>query len=187
MLVALTLASQAARLGTAAAATDTPQVHAPPAPRLPWLPRAWRYVRGGEVATPDESARFWDRALLRRSVGASNYAQMRRLLDKLNAGEPIIVAAVGSSVVQDHGGTFHSSLMALRAAVASPHPYIYGPPGGSGGPAWVQAGWLSYFMRAINETWPHPGHMLVNAGGWCGSSDNGANECFDGRGNLPQC
>ncbi|KIY99296.1 hypothetical protein MNEG_8663 [Monoraphidium neglectum] len=90
---------------------------------------------------------------------------MRHLLDKLNAGQPITVAALGSSVVQDHGGSFHASLGQLRAAVASPHPHIYGGATGEGGPAWVQTGWLTYFMRVVNETWPHPDHLLVNAGG----------------------
>jgi hypothetical protein len=72
----------------------------PPAPRLPWAPASWRYARGGEATPPDDAGRFWDRPLLRRSLGATNYAQMRRLLEKLNAGQPITVAAVGSSVVQ---------------------------------------------------------------------------------------
>lgn len=132
---------------------------------IPAAPSAWRfYARGGEVEPPDEGARFWGRDLLRRSVGAANYEQMRPLIAKLDAGEPITVAAVGSSVVQDHGGTFHPSLEALRAAVPSPHPYIYGGASGAGGPDWVQAGWLTYFMRAVNATWPHRGHLLVNAG-----------------------
>ena len=134
------------------------------APKLPWQPQHWRYARGGEVEPPDVAARFWDRRLLAHSVGAANFDQMRHFLGKLNRGEPVTVAAVGSSVVQDHGGSFHASLAQLRAAVASPHPYIYGDAGGAPGPAWVQTGWLTYFMRALNETWPHPGHLLVNAG-----------------------
>lgn len=168
------MAAESAGTGAAAAAPSpsdarAQQNAAPPpprrGPRLPASPSAWRfYARGGETEPPDEAARFWTRELLRRSVGAGNYAQMKALLEKLDAGEPITVAAVGSSVVQDHGGAFHSSLAALRAAVPSPHPYIYGGATGSGGPDWVQTGWLTYFMRAVNATWPHPGHLLVNAG-----------------------
>lgn len=144
------------------------------APKLPWHPLQWRYAHGREVEPPDDAARFWDRQLLAHSIGAANYGQMKRLLDKLNAGLPITVAAVGSSVVQDHGGAFHSSIDALRAAVPSPHPQIYGGVDGSDGTPWMQTGWLTYFMRAVNDTWPHAGHMLVNAGaGGCQKRDGG--------------
>ncbi|GBF96630.1 hypothetical protein Rsub_09376 [Raphidocelis subcapitata] len=159
----------AAAGGVSSALEGPPADGAPPAPpharSLPWRPAEWRYARGGEVEPPQDDARFWDRALLSASLGAANFEQMRPLLRKLRAGRPITVAAVGSSVVQDHGGTFHSSLEAVRAAVPSPHPYLYGSgPGSPGGPAWTASGWLTYFMRAVNATWPHADHLLVNAG-----------------------
>jgi hypothetical protein len=147
------------------AAADAAAAAAPTPPRLPRDPLRWRYARGGEVEPPADASRFWDRQLLSHAVAAANYEQLRPLLRKLNAGRPITVAAIGSSVVQDHGGTFHGSLDAVWAAVPSPHPYLYGGVNSTaGGPAWVQTGWLAYFMRAVNETWPHPDHLLINAG-----------------------
>ena len=94
MICVLVLCTIEAIISPAAAEEASAAVAAEP--KLPRDPLQWRYARGGEIEPPEDDARFWDRQLLSHSIGAANYEQMRPVLDKLNAGRPITVAAVGS-------------------------------------------------------------------------------------------
>ena len=88
---------------------------------------------------------------------------MRPLLNKLNSGQPITVAAFGDSIVSAMGGCFqrdgYEEYLHHQGAVPTP-----------GGPEErmicqnFPMGWLNNFMRQINTTWPHRDHLLINLG-----------------------
>lgn len=93
------------------------------------------------------------------------------MLRKLHAGEPVTVLTVGSSVVAGTHGNFYLSREAVYAAGArvltqsmdgcrgasgNLHP-------GNNGPC-SAPGSAQNLMAFINETWPHPGHVLINHG-----------------------
>jgi hypothetical protein len=48
--------------------------------------------------------RFWDANFLDRAHTVLNFEQMRGVVDKLHAGRPLTVVAVGDSIVADFGG-----------------------------------------------------------------------------------
>lgn len=95
--------------------------------------------------------------------------QMRPLLRKLNAGQPIVVAVFGSSVSAVYGGCFQREdykdyLRRLGAKYEYNH-VAQLIPSHKGDCTRHPVSWLKTFMKQINTTWPHPGHVLVNLGG----------------------
>ena len=54
---------------------------------------------------------------------------MRRLLDKLNSGKRIVAVALGSSLVHDYAGCWHSSPQAVWQLGVIPNPFLYPPQG----------------------------------------------------------
>jgi hypothetical protein len=102
--------------------------------------------------------RFWNREALNNANVVDNYAQMGPVLSKLNAGLPITVLAFGNSITAVLGGCFHDSEERRRKGVEA----VRRPDQDNLCPAPGEFGWLTSFMRVINATWPHPGHLLMN-------------------------
>jgi len=116
---------------------------------------------------------LWNRtqmALSARVVSVpQTWAALRRRLEE---GHPLIFVAFGSSIVEG-GGCFVSGQQAVQDAGVHTllRPSMSGedfdarrtdpaaPIGRCEG-----NGFLSLFMSAVNATWPHPGHLLVNLG-----------------------
>jgi hypothetical protein len=74
------------------------------------------------------------------------------LFKRLEAGKPVTVVAIGSSVTARAGGCTHS--------------IVTGQPGSccSATCSARTSGFLRSFFATLNRTWPHPGHRLYNAG-----------------------
>ena len=111
------------------------------------------------------------------ALHAFRYAQgahMTRLFDKLEGGLPVTVAAIGSSTTANGGAMFCSSptVPAARgvnpdelrpaAAGASLDDEAYCSPRLCDPAYWKGWPWLVMFMCDLNQTWPHPEHLLVN-------------------------
>lgn len=94
--------------------------------------------------------------------------QLRPLLRKLNAGQPIVVAAFGSSITAVYGGCFQREdykkyVRRLGAKYEYNHMAQLAPEH-KGDCTKHPVSWLTTFMKQINTTWPHPGHVLINLG-----------------------
>jgi hypothetical protein len=111
--------------------------------------------------------RYWNQDTLKNALRASDPAQLYPLIKKLENGEPIVVVALGSSIVVDFGGLFHTDLEAIYKLVPNPtHKYYQwdNDPALSAPTLGHHAGWLELFMEYVNQTWPHPDHLLINGG-----------------------
>ena len=124
--------------------------------------------------------RFWPPELALAGVAAHSPGSWRLLLDKLNAGLPLTLLAFGSSIVEGHAGCWADSAETLeQAGVASVPPGMNRSLAESG--RCVRYGWASELMAAINASWPHPQHLLVNAGRSAANLNSFANYiCIDG-------
>lgn len=95
--------------------------------------------------------------------------QMRPLLRKLNAGQPIIVAAFGTSITGGYGGCFQQEDQQAHEtylrSLGVKEVYHSAGLGSLKECTVFPVSWLTTFMKQINTTWPHPGHALVNLGG----------------------
>ena len=78
------------------------------------------------------------------------------MLRKLEAGQPITLLALGSSVVGAHAGC----TAAWPSLKHCPCPRCCGSRCGR----WGGGGWALRLLARINATWPHPGHRLYNLG-----------------------
>lgn len=68
----------------------------------------------------DPAVRWWgDKALLSRAYATPSFDQMAPFLARLDAGQPITVLAMGSSITSDNGGMYHASEAAMAARVSS--------------------------------------------------------------------
>jgi hypothetical protein len=132
-------------------------------PRIPFDIRQWAYKDCNNNCKPGdaESRRFWDRATLQRGIAVANYEQMRPFLDKLNAGQPVTVVMFGDSITAGHGGCYHRDnahlkqhLQALSSSYVRGHCIS----------ASAKYRWAKSLMDAINATWPHNDHILINNG-----------------------
>jgi hypothetical protein len=101
--------------------------------------------------------RFWDEALLGEGTVSQGYKQLYGVLRKLRDGKPITVVALGTSI-SDRGGCWQKSMEQLEASVGM---LRFGRE--------VQekkcsqrGGFMTSFMSVVNDTWPHPDHLLVN-------------------------
>ena len=132
-----------------------------------WLPDSFPF--------PDQCAsdrcRLGNQADLARVTGVRNLLQLKPLVQRLNAGLPVTVAAIGSSITADFAGCFHTSLDALRSRVNTLPITIGLNPTRIACAANSSArfGFASALMSAINKTWPHPDHLLLNSG-WGGAT-----------------
>ena len=110
-------------------------------------------------------AEFWDRAQLARAAVAAHSADAwLPMLAKLQAGQPIVILALGSSIVDGHAGCFGSRAAAAAAGVGALPQAMRRYLNATEDATCAVAGYASAFLAAINATWPHPGHLLVNAG-----------------------
>jgi uncharacterized membrane protein YgcG len=96
------------------------------------------------------------------SAGVANLGdgrRVRRVLAKLNAGLPIVLSAIGSSVTAQFGGAIAPM---QRAAGVRTNAGLRRWSNRSGSA--INRGWLVDLFHWINITWPHPGHRVVNCG-----------------------
>ena len=111
-------------------------------------------------------ARWWDSAYPQLGAVVDQPGQMRAMLSKLEAGEPITVVGIGSSVMRWAGGCFHTSLVQVFAATGLDDAFVE-----SRGPnedVYVEDcprdGYVGLFMRMVNNTWPNADHLFINMG-----------------------
>lgn len=110
-------------------------------------------------------ADFWDRArAARAAVSAHSADAWLPLLAKLQAGKPVVLLAFGSSIVDGHAGCFASRAAVKAAGVHALPQAMWRYLQNASTPQCAIAGYASAFMAAINATWPHPEHLLINAG-----------------------
>jgi hypothetical protein len=102
--------------------------------------------------------RYWNEGMLQDSVIQSNHRQLFGLIEKLHSGKPITVAAFGTSITNSAGCWF-SSIDKMRHSVG----LLKAPPKDSMVRCTLRPdGYTNRFMRALNNTWPNPDHVLVN-------------------------
>ena len=86
--------------------------------------------------------------------------RLQRFFHKLDAGLPVTISAIGSSVTSDFGGAIARQQQGTTVRL----------PGGlrrwsaRAIPSDVKRGWLFDVFLYINSTWPHPGHKMINCG-----------------------
>lgn len=108
--------------------------------------------------------RFWDTAFLQRAASITHYEQLWPLIRKLRRGEPIAIIGFGSSVMASHGGCFHTSReqltqrLSLRDLDSTEDLDRVIPE------ACRRDGYMGYFMRGLNQSFPHEGHVFLNMG-----------------------
>jgi len=79
---------------------------------------------------------------------------LRPFFDRLDAGRPITLLALGSSITTNRGGCTHMIGEGLELERR----------GCCGTTCHGEDGWLRTWFDAVNATWPHAGHRLYNAG-----------------------
>jgi len=108
--------------------------------------------------------RFWSQGDLTRALAVSSYEQLRPLFAKLQRGQRVTLAVLGSSV-SGYAGCFHSDKQAVFDALGGVYPALMGLPEfadcPADGPNRYQ--WASTLLGVINRTYPHPDHLLVNS------------------------
>ena len=134
-----------------------------PRPRSSFQPRlrnmaTWNYSI--ETHPEHTSTRFWTDEMLQHAnmLGASSYLQLRPVLAKLHRGRPLTVAAFGTSITES-AGCWHRSMEQLEGSVGALRLSREDMEGRCTGSS---RGYLSTFMRVLNDTFPHPDHLLVN-------------------------
>jgi hypothetical protein len=108
----------------------------------------------------ETSLRVWDEPWLRRAAGVTHFEQLLPFIRRLEAGLPVNVVALGSSIVAG-GGCFNDPdqlRQHVRRVRDRSNPNACAPPNNK------PDGFLGAFMAAINATWPHKDHMLFNLG-----------------------
>lgn len=137
----------------------------------------WHYPDLEEQANTDfePKRRVWDRAMLKSATSNANYAALKPLIERLERGERVVVAALGSSQVADFAGCWgnislvketvevlHSTYGAHKCGAPvskfdSDGSRTHKLPG-------FMPGWGHGLMLFINKTWPNPRHVFVNIG-----------------------
>jgi hypothetical protein len=154
LLAALLVAAAVVTTGQPAAAAD-----ARPAYLSPEALDASKWHYSSQLISSRE--RFWDYWQLQSALAVRNLDQMRPFAARLLSGQPVTVLALGSSIVQDNAGIFHSSLEAVTRAVPVPNLWLY-----QNHLSLPSDGWAQMFMEYVNATWPHRDHLFINGGAW---------------------
>ena len=115
--------------------------------------QAWTPESSPPTALHESRDAFWNLGMLSNAIVNRNFEQMGPLMAKLEAGEPIHVMALGSSITAEFGGIFYSDEDYLMNTVGSFKIFA----------TRREIGWLTEFMAIVNSTWPHPHHILTNA------------------------
>lgn len=105
----------------------------------------------------DVSLRTWDEAWLGRAQSVTHYEQLRPLFERLHAGQPLTVVALGSSIVSGYAGCFNDEAQLqqhVRQVRRRGNPQLCPP----------ARGFLGSFMTELNASFPHPEHLFVNLG-----------------------
>lgn len=108
----------------------------------------WRQVTGQH--------RLWDQAWLERANAVVHFEQLTPIFERLEAGQPLAVVGLGSSVLATNGGCFNDRSQMyqhvrhvrerLNPEKCQPH------------------GWVGSVMADLNRTWPHADHLYVDLG-----------------------
>jgi hypothetical protein len=115
------------------------------------------------------AAPFWPRARLARAALVTTFADAwLPLLAKLRAGQPVAVLTLGSSIVESLSGCFATEAGLAAAGVSRAsnvmlrfmRERVFGRPPG----VCSTEGYVSFFMAALNATWPHAHHVAINGG-----------------------
>jgi hypothetical protein len=170
-MAALVLLLAACQLARASHLADALAVSAVAGPALdtvctPVCPKPWDMMEW-------KGESLWNRTQLAAAARITTAPQVwAALRQRLDAGHPLVFVAVGSSIIEG-GGCFVSGEQAARDAGV--HMLLRASMSGE---SWDDKrldpaapvgrcqgdGFLSLFMRAVNTTWPHAGHLLVNLG-----------------------
>jgi hypothetical protein len=126
---------------------------------------------------------FWPRSRLARATVVTSLADAwLPLLAKLRAGQPVAVLALGSSIIEAHSGCFATADGVAAAGVSRVSGMMARQmEGASGRPRGEcsSQGFVSFFMAALNASWPHAHHLYINGGvGGTNLQSMGA-LCFD--------
>jgi len=129
-----------------------------------WLPaNLWRDVTASHQGCHSLPAcRAWSQAEERELLSVSHFEQLWTLFRRLNEGLPVTVVALGSSITASYGGCFHNGLSQLRSRLAQTPSSLGDNDERLACSAGHRFGFLGVLMHAINRTWPHTEHLLVN-------------------------
>jgi len=105
--------------------------------------------------------RFWPFSLPQAGLKQHEARSLIPLLRRLDAGRPITVMAIGSSIVADYVGCWADEA-ALSAASVSRVPPAMAMRMVNG--SCRAAGYGADLLAAVHSVWPHPHHLLINAG-----------------------
>ena len=129
----------------------------------------WHYpdLEQGANTTYKPNGRIWDREMLKSATSYVNYAALGPMLEKLDRGERVVIAALGSSQVADFSGCW-GDISLVRETVETLHSTYASHKCGSAvdaeGRLGFLPGWGHGLMLFINKTWPNPRHVFVNIG-----------------------
>jgi hypothetical protein len=122
---------------------------------------------------------FWPRSRLARAALVTSLPDAwLPLLTKLRAGQPITVLALGSSIVEAHAGCFATASGVAAAGVSRVSGLMARDTEGGGGVR-SSSGFVSFFMSALNATWPHAHHLFLNGGVGATNLQSMGGLCFD--------
>lgn len=119
-----------------------------------WQPLRWQ----------QPGMRFWTPGDLEEGVASKHLHAWRPLVQKLVAGDSVSLLTLGSSIVLNSHGSFHSSRQALRALGQHALSTAQLQCSSSEHGACFVDGTLSLLLQYINATWPHVNHSLFNLG-----------------------
>jgi hypothetical protein len=126
---------------------------------------------------------FWPRARLARAAIVTNLADAwLPLLAKLRAGLPITVLALGSSIIEANSGCFATADGVAAAGVSRVSGVMTRAMQGVSGRAHGECsspGFISFFMAALNASWPHAHHLYINGGVGGTNLQSMSGLCFD--------
>ncbi len=133
----------------------------------------WSNGAGGWNAALDGSLRLWDRPFLGRAASVTHYEQLLPFFARLDAGLPITVVGLGSSIVAGHSGCLND-VATLKRHVR--HVRRYAPE-----TCPKATGFVGAALADLNATWPHAEHVYINLGQPAADLSNFARRwCFTG-------
>ena len=74
---------------------------------------AWHHSSAASPVSKSE-ARIWTTSDLESAFSVLNLGQMHSFFERLAAGNPVTVLAIGDSIVKDFGGCFHQNRLVIR-------------------------------------------------------------------------
>ena len=74
---------------------------------------AWHHSSAASPVSESE-ARIWTTSDLESAFSVLNLGQMHSFFERLAAGNPVTVLAIGDSIVKDFGGCFHQNRLVMH-------------------------------------------------------------------------